>query len=405
MRTKLFAVLALMTLCTACGTTVVENVVPVHRESASGAAQRVVVMPFSDYTTDDSLYDYWFRNVLVNEALSDELIRYGFGSVVYEDVIAYLLEKGFIKEAVQEWPRSVDMEVLERELAKEWSPGMKAELFRALYLNHAQKSAQSSRKGRGYWEDEKRMVLDTKAVREMGRFFAADYVFRGRIVVLKAGQEDSFNPFQTGLLPFLFKVGQRTVFGVAQSDTYELIDKMAIGGLLGAAIAPDNWPLKDDDKKLTGHPRFGGQMVSEEDFAEWNAAIWGATGAGLAFLAHKGGRVDSVVVQLRVIAQDVRTGYIVWSNRAEVKVTPKTFFGDKGLDTLTSEAIRHAAGRLMDNFVASLTGREVIRSRVDGSFYVTAAGGTLAPEKTRYGTIFVGPPIPPPPEKVQLGDT
>lgn len=394
-----------MALSAGCGTTVVENVVPVSRQSAAGAAKRVVVMPFSDYTPEDTLYDYWFRNVLVNEALSDELNRYGFGSVVYEDVVAYLLEKGFIKEAAPETPRTVDMEVLERELAKDWSPGMKAELFRALYLNHAQKTAQSSPKGGGYWDDEKRLVMNTKAVRELGRYFAADYVFRGRIVMLKSGQEDTFNPFQTGILPFLFKVGQRTVFGVAQSDTYEMIDKMAIGGLLGAAIAPDNWPLKDDDKSLTGHPRFGGQVVSEEDFAEWNAAIWGATGAGLAFLAHKGGRVDSVVVQLRVIAQDVNTGYIVWSNRAEVKVTPKTFFGDKDVDTLTSQAIQHAVGRLMDNFVATLSGREVIRSRVDGTFYVTAAGGLLAPEETRYGTILVGPPVPPPPKKDALGET
>jgi len=402
--TKYIVVLFCMAgLCTGCGTTVVENVVPVHRESAAGAAQRVLVMPFSDYTVDDSLYNYWARNILINEALSDELVRYGFGSVVYEEVVGYLLEKGYIKEAAPEPTRTPDMEVLEKELAKEWSPGMKAELFRALYLNQAARSSQQ--KQEGYWDSEKRMVLDTKAVRELGRFFAADYVLRGRIVVFKSGQEDSFNPFQTGVLPFLFKVGSRTVFGVAQSDTYELIDKMAIGGILGAAIAPDNWPLQDDDKKLTGHPRFGGQVVSAEDYAEWNTLIWGATGAGLAFLAHKGGRVDHVVVQLRVIAQDVRTGYIVWSNRAEVKVMPKTFFGDKDVDSLTSEAIRHAAGRLMDNFVASLTGREVVRSRADGSLYVTAAGGTLAPEKTRYGTIYVGPPPPASPKRDTFSDT
>lgn len=390
MKTRVVMLLWAVVLCTACGTTVVENVVPVSRESAAGAAKRVLVMPFSDYTQDDALYNYWYRNVLVNEALSDELVRYGFGSVVYEEVIAYLLDKGFIKQAEPQISKTMDMDVLEKELAKEWSPGMKAELFRALYLNQASRTQKTP--PQGYWDDEKRVVLDTRAVREMGRYFAADYVLRGRIVVFKSGQEDSFNPFQTGLLPFFFKVGSRTVFGVAKSDTYELIDKMAIGGLIGAAVAPDNWPLKDDDKELTGHPRFGGQVVSAEDYAEWNTLIWGATGAGLAFLAHKGGRVDHAVVQLRVIAQDVRTGYIVWSNRAEVKVTPKTVFGEKDVEVLTSEAVRHAAGRLIDNFVASLTGREVVRSRTDGSLYVTAAGGTLAPEKTKYGTIYVGPP-------------
>lgn len=378
--------------CSGCGTTVVEMAAPVTRQSEAGHMKKVLVLPFADYTAADSLYDFWNRNVLVNEAICDELVRFGFGLTVYEDVVGYLLERGYIRDISPERPRSVDDKALELELQKDWSPGMKAELLKALYANMAKRRG-AEEVGHRYWEDAKHPHLDSSAIVDIGRRFHADYVLRGRIIVFQTGREDTFNPLQTGLLPFVFKVGARTVFGVAESDAYEMIDKMAIAGVLGAAVADDNWPLQDDDVKLSGHPRFGGQVRSLEDYANWNTAIWGAAGAGLAFLAHKGGRVDSAWIQIRMIAQNTRTTEIEWSNRAEVKVTPKTFFGEKDPDILASEAIRHAVGRLMDNFVASLTGRQVVRSRYDGTFYVTAAGGTQAVEKTRYGTIEVGPPL------------
>ncbi|MEJ5347087.1 MAG: hypothetical protein WHS46_00170 [Desulfosoma sp.] len=371
-----------------CGTSVMELKTPVARESSVGESKRVVVLPFSDYTPEDALYGYWRRNILINEALTDEFLRFGFSPVVYEDVIGYLLEKGIIQEATPEEGKSTATLALEKELLKEWSSGMKAEILAAIYRNEANRRASEP-----YWNRERLITLDSDAVRGIGNRFRADYVLRGRVLVFRSGQEDSFNPIQTGLLPFFFKVGSRTVFGVAQSDTYEMIDKMAIGGLVGAALAKDNWPLEDNDKKFVGHPRFGGGLLREEDYASLNTAVWGAAGAGIAFLAHKGGRVDHAWVQLRMIAQDARTGQIVWVNRAEVKVMPKTVFGEKDVDILTSEAIQHAVGRLIDNFVASLTGREVIRSRVDGTFYVTPAGGIHAPDRTRYGTIHVGPPV------------
>ncbi len=385
---KTFAIGLFLILLSGCGTSVMELQSPVNRESRVGEFKRIVILPFSDYTQADSLYGYWQRNILVGEAIKDELIRFGFSSPVYEDVVAYLLEKGIIQEANADERRSMAMEALERELEKEWSAGMKAELLRAIYLNEA------NRRNSRFWNEERLIHLDSRTIREIGYRFGADYVIRGRIIVLRSVPEDSFNPVQTGLLPFFFKVGSRTVFGVAESDTYEMIDKMALAGIVGAAIAKDDWPIEDDDKTFIGHPRFGGGWVSSDDYASWNTAIWGAAAAGVAYLAHKGGKVESAWVQLRMIAQDAHTGQIVWANRAEVKVVPKSVFGEKDIDILTSQAIQHAVGRLFDNFVASLTGRQVVRSRVDGTIYVTPAGGIhAAADKTQFGTIYVGPPV------------
>jgi len=370
---------------TGCGATVVETVQPVIRQSPAGNMKTVVVLPFSDYTNSDSLYDYWKRNILVNESICDELTRYGFRTSQYEETIGYLLDRGIIKDTV----KSSSAE-LEKELQKDWSPQMRSELLREININNALNNQK-----RGYWDTEKLIRLDSRSVRNMGAHFDADYILRGRILVMNSGLEDSMNPFQTGIAPFVFKLGSRTVFGFAESDQYELIDKMAVGGVIGAAIADKGWPIEDDKKtSLEGDPRFGGGLAVDVDSYEgWNRAIWGAAGAGLAYLADKGGRVDRSWVQLRMVAQDARTGQIVWTNRAEVKVTPKSFFGDRDMDSLTSQAIQHATGRLIDNFVASLTGCEVVRSRVDGTIYVTPAGGIYASDKTSYGTIHVGPPM------------
>ncbi len=389
MQRKWFWALLVLPFLGACGTTTVDMVHPVVRTSAVGAMKKVVVLPFADYTPADSPLGYWRRNILVTEALQDEMLRFGFVPAIHEDVIGYLLERNIIQDTTPRGELSVENAVLEEELGKDWSQGMKAELVRALSLN----AARDQNSGK-YWTTQRLIALDHQRIGDIGRAFGADYVVRGRIMVFKTGQEDSFNPLQTGILPFFFKVGTRTVFGVAQSDTYEMIDKMAIGGLIGAAVADDNWPVEDDDVTLVGHPRFGGGLVGEEDYASLNTAIWGAAAAGIAHLAHKGGRVDSATVQIRMVVQNARTGEIVWTNRAEVKVTPKSAYGERSEDVLIAQAIQQASGRLVDNFIASETGRKIVRINSDGTFYVTPAGGLKAPDRTpATGPITVEPAV------------
>lgn len=230
--------------------------------------------------------------------------------------------------------------------------------------------------------------MDAGTIREIGRQFDADYVIRGRIIVFKSGLEDSFNPVQTGLLPFFFNAGSRAMFGVAESDKYEMIDKVAIGGLLGAAVAPSDWPKEGNATSTTtqsGHPQFGGTLVttvSEVSESGFNSAVWGLAGSGAAYLAHKGGKVNNAVVQLRMMVQDARTGKILWTNRAESKAMPESaFIGKKDPDTLMSQAIQRVCGRLVDNFVATANSRRIVRQYDDGTYYVTPIHGSTPPHK------------------------
>ena len=391
MQRKWWLALLVLPFLSACGTTVVERIHPVVRTAAVGDAKKIVILPFADHTAGDSPYGYWQRNVLVGEAVQDEVVRYGYVPAPQEDVIDYLAKKNIIKDVKDPREISGASSLLESELGKGWSEQMKVELMKALHNNTVVQSR--DRDSDKYWNSQKLIALDHKSIQEMGARFGADYVLRGRIITLKQGQDDSFNPLQTGVLPFFFKAGSRTVFGMAQTDTYEMIDKMAIGGLLGAAVSSENWPKSSSGYTLQGgSPRFGGTFV-ENSSSDFNTAIWGAAGIGLAHLAHKGGRVDTAAVQLRMVIQDAQTGEIVWTNRAEVEVSPRSAYGEHDENRLMGQAIQQASARLVDNFIATQTGRKVVRTNDDGTLYVTAAGGAKAPDYApSNATIFVDKP-------------
>lgn len=373
MKRRWVHILLLLLFTAGCGQTIQETVSPVIQESNQGGHKKVVIMPFSDYTMDSSPYGYWRRNVLLVEALQDELQRFGFATTMQEDVIGFLLERGIIREAEVNNEFSAETATLQAEMEKGWSDEMKGELARAIYQNVSRAGGGTDDK---YWNNERLISLDLHSLRSIGNAFLADYVIRGRIIELSEGEEDSFNPLQTGVLPFFFKVGTRTVFGVAKSDDYEMIDKMAIGALMGSALAPDNFPINDKSTEVVGHPLFG-SVETTNNAVTYNALVWGAVGGAVAHLAHEGGKVNRAVVQLRMVVQDAKTGQIIWANRSEMRVTPKSAYAEDEHDMLLAQAIKHAVGSLMQNFVATQYSGMCVRVDQGGSLstYPRAGGG------------------------------
>lgn len=359
--------IAMLFIISGCGHKSVETISPVVQQSPFGGNNQIVILPFADYTPNGTPYEYWRRNILVMEALQDEFKKYGFGTAIEEDVIKYLLDKGIIQEAPANKPVHPEVAALQEELSSNWSDAMKQEIALSIYKNLAQSKDREER----FWNQQRLVSLNRETISQLGKQFNARFIVRGRVIDVSTGQDDSFNPAQTGILPFFFKVGSRTVFGIAQSDTYEMIDKMALGGLMGLTLGSNRVPIEPGEH-VEGHPRFGGGIVESNKWSAANVAIWGAVGAGAAYLAHKGGRVDKAVVQLRVIVQDADTGEIVWANRAEVKTTPRSVYGEHDPDVLLARAIQDAAATLVKNFVLS---------QVEGK-YVTY---------DKYGTLMVMP--------------
>ncbi|MGD9823003.1 hypothetical protein [Desulfobacter sp.] len=389
-----FITLLVAALFASCGTTKVDSIHPVVRTASFGEGKKIVILPFADYTPSDSPMEYWRRNVVIMESLQDEILRYGYMPVVNEDVISYLTDKKIINQEKMSRNSFPADSMLKAELERDWSDEMKVEIATILLSNGKKRKAEAVR---DIASEYKTIALDAGTIRDIGQAFDADYIVRGRIMVFKTGREDSFNPFQTGVLPFFFNFGSRTAFGVADSENYEMIDKMAIGGLLGAAIAPSGWPIEEssgDTVLSDAHPRFDGglSVTGGTSYTEWNTAIWGVAGAAVAHLAHKGGRVDNAVVQLRMIVQNTRTGGILWTNRSEVKTMSESIFSKKDADTLMSHAIQQVCERLVDSFAATENHRRIVRINDDGTFYVTPYGGLHKYPINNTGTIYVDSP-------------
>jgi hypothetical protein len=61
-----------------------------------------------------------------------------------------------------------------------------------------------------------------------------------------------------------------------------------------------------------------------------------------------------LIVQLRMLIQDGRTGEVVWLNRAEVSVTPESTYAAHDRYTLFQKAIHKTVKSLVDNFLDTL---------------------------------------------------
>ncbi len=302
-----------LSLLSGCGYTVKENLAPVSPPSAAQTLPKVVILPFADYTSA-SLYETWQKNVLIMEALQDEFLKAGFATVPYEDVVQYLIQKEIIKQTRA--PATSGTNVLYRELAGDWSPEMKKEIWKAIEQNQETQGVAPQTK-----------PLDRKALVKLGEAFGARYVVRGRIIAFSDSRSAPLNPLKSGLVPFVFQLGSRTIFGVADSQAYEVLNQAATGALMGAGI----WWLSADDEAV-------------------GAGLGAATGA---IYGHPS-KSTQARVQLRLLVQDATTGEVVWSNRAEIEVSPESVFALQDQDKLFAKAVNEAARVLVADFASDL---------------------------------------------------
>lgn len=317
------SVILVVFLSSACGQSVREMVSPKEHMPVAGKSKVVVVVPFADYTPSSTPYEYWRRNALVLEAVQDQLYEAGFVPVTEEDVVKYLIDKGVIviSEGI-----SPEASALEEELqSSEWSEIMKEELEKSLYGSLA------GERRKNYGRKQELVSLDKEGIRELAKAFGAEYVVRGRIVEYRSSEEDTFNPIKTGLLPFMFKIEQRTLLGVAEPYTYDTFETAstqedsASGELFGLNYGPLSSLVWGEGKYLTGA------------------------------LGQEQGSVPKATVQVRMIVQDGETGEVVWLNRAEAKSMPRSVYAEQDPKLLFPPAIERAVTSLVRSFAAAYT--------------------------------------------------
>lgn len=293
----------ILLLLSGCGQTVVETL-QVPQEpwaTAAGRGKTIVILPFADYTYADSLAAAYRREMAITESLTDRLVTNGFTLPIQEDVFDYLIDQSIISLVNYDQSSSLS---LKNELNSEWSDVMKDQIREYITEQQTQHDNQiaSSPGTHG---------LTTQTITKIGRKFQADYIVRGRILQFKTRQEENiWAPWKKGILPFLFGTTDQLSVGFARTDQYDYWDDMRADSF--GFLYPDN----------------------EQKYSS--------------------GQVDQAVIQLRIWVQEAATGNIVWTNRIDVKSSPRSMWADNQYDTLFNRSIEVASTTIIDNFITSV---------------------------------------------------
>ncbi len=351
---KMFlAALCTILVLSGCGQKVKESVKAIDSTTIRNPypCPKIVMLPFADYSSGKHIDDSLRRQIKIQNAITHKLASKGYYIPVEEDVVQYLIDLGVI--TLIEGP-SIDSARTRRnfyrELGTGWSEDMNQAIKQVLIQNEIANRPQEELKIN-------RIGLNKDVIKQIGNYFNADYILRGRIVEYEIREGQNLNPLQQGILPFFFDWTSATIFGVAQSDQYDLWQDLAIGGAMGAGLGsqadtPFNGP-SESTKVVGSHPRFA-KVVTEtsggyEHSAAFNAGVWGAAGMAAAYLAAKGGHVPRAVVQISLALQDPETGQVVWANRVEKEVEPVSMWADTSDRTQMDVAVEEAARTLLED--------------------------------------------------------
>lgn len=163
------------------------------------APRKAVLLPFADYSSNDSPAMHTEYHGFLEGALVKALQKRKIESVIHgETVNDLLLRHAVVLEAApiiqKESPRTA---VLFREIQEgEWSPVTATKMGR---IGHQNLISTRSLQGKV-----NSSPLDEEAVRGIGAAFEADYVIRGRITVFQSGLKWESSPHPEEVLAFYF---------------------------------------------------------------------------------------------------------------------------------------------------------------------------------------------------------
>ena len=273
--------------------------------------RKLVVLPLADYSYVDDAELAMHRNLAIMENLTDQLVSRGYQLPVQEDLARYLVDENIINVKRQ-------AHGLDREMDKDWSAGMKAELAQLIKADQAGTTPTNTTK-----------PLTPKTLAKIAGDFNAGYIMRGRIINFELGEENTWNPLKKGLIPVIVGGTTKAVLGVAESEEYDTMNQTLIGAAIGYGI-------------------FEGTTNPSH-----SSGTYALTGAGAGYLGSKS-RGNEAKVELRLWVQSPETGNVVWTNRVEVKVTPQTVFADTSAKSLFNVAINKAVAALVDDFATKM---------------------------------------------------
>lgn len=312
----------------------IHNVVPtnnIHFEQPQDLTKikgikRVAIFPPADYSSQQVFIKpiFWSENNLIVEELTNQLVSHNLQVAIQEDVNTLLVSCGIVKTVSAEHLRkngklsladlyarnSNSLCTPEYELAHgKYCESIKEDLRDIIMKKYTDMSQTQSSQGATIPGAAK--GLSKENIVKLGQTLGVDLIIRGRILQFGYKTKPSTNPASYGLIPLIIKPITGALFGFAD-QTYDkdlgIIDQAiagygvgyAVGGVLGKNAS-------------TGY--FGG------------TALGGGIGAGLGILSALHNPKDVTnVIEIRLYAQDAKTGEILWSNRVGLEYVPDSWF-------------------------------------------------------------------------------
>jgi hypothetical protein len=203
--------------------------------------------------------------------------------------------------------------------------------------------------------------LSKDIVMELGQALGVDMIIRGRIIEYGYKDVGTLNPFYRGIVPVVLDGVKDTLFGTTGAygyeDGLEGIEDILIGTGIGYGIGSNitHSATKSRTSLSSGiitRP-VNSEYTSKNNYATEGAGIGGLAGWMPSQRPKKAKR--SAVVQVRIYAQDARTGDVLWSNRTEIEYTPCSYFAfsDTHPKVMFDKAVKQGVRVLMENFFHS----------------------------------------------------
>ena len=358
----LVKVLVLVFLIAGCGGVFKETIVPAENSALKFSARedqlgimgvkKVALFPFADYSHQQDFLqaEIWGGNIRILEEITDHFISHGVLVTVQEDVNTLLVDNDIIKPIANQSLiygtggdektkfRTKVIGTPEYDLVNvEHSEAMKEEIVKVIQDEIALEKAEKPSIQTSILQGAT-VGLSREMIKQLGEELGVDLIIRGRIIEYGFKEIDTYNPLERGFLPVLIEPVKDALFGVEEPRKYEA-------------------DLEDVDYSRLGEG-FGflfGQKTEDDVEGTWDLTMEHSFGT-LSNLYHRKKRLSSIV-QIRMYAQDVNTGDVVWSNRVETEYSPKTnlSFDDKHPKTMFDRNIRRGVKLLMDDLFACIS--------------------------------------------------
>lgn len=328
------------------------GVANLENRPAEVGVSKVAIFPFADYShQQDALRsELWGGNIKILEEVTDYFVAQGITVAVQEDVNTLLVDNGIIKplasqnlsyatggeeEAVQ---RSRVIGTPEYDLVNvKHTEDMRQEIIDVIKTDRALDEAEEPAVQTPILQGAS-VGLSREMVQQLGNELGADLIVRGRIIEYGLKSVDTYNPLKRGFLPVLYEPLKDALFGAPSGREYEYdldeVDYSRLGQGLGFLF---------------------GEKTQEDVEGTWNVLMDNSFGT-IATLYPRRKQVSSIV-QIRLYAQDVKTGDVIWSNRVETEYTPRSnqAFNSKHLKTMFDKNIERGIALLMDDMLSCIT--------------------------------------------------